>query len=298
MLRLDSLKNLAYEAYEIWNDVKDNVHGFDILGREFSYRNSAIMGVINLSPDSWYRESVALSTEAAVRRGRVLKALGADILDIGAESSLSNAMLADEELQNSRLLPVVKQLSDEGSIVSVETYYPEVTRACFDAGARVLNLTGSSKTDEHYKVVAEYDGAVIICFVQGEHVRAVGDLDLNRDGITMLRDYFNRRIDEAWECGVRRIWIDPGLGFYYRNLQDSALRIRYQMQIFLKSYRLLDLGWPICNALPHAFECFEDEVRTAESLFAVLALLGGTQLFRTHEVAKVRGVLKTLSLWS
>jgi dihydropteroate synthase len=297
MLRLDALSDLALEAKEVWQKIGNEIKVFEIGERKISYEDLGIMGVINLSHDSWYRESVALSVEAAVRRGRVLRALGADILDIGAESSLSNAARADVELQNSRLLPVIKQLSDEGGIISVETYYPEVTKACFEAGARILNLTGSSKSDEHYKIVAEHDGAVIICFVQGEHVRAVGDLDLDRDGITILRDYFNRRIDEALKCGVSKIWIDPGLGFYYQNLQDSVRRIRYQMEIFLKSYRLLELGWPICNALPHAFECFEDEVRTAESLFAVLALLGGTQLFRTHEVAKVRGVLKTLSLW-
>jgi dihydropteroate synthase len=172
-----------------------------------------------------------------------------------------------------------------------------VTRACFDAGARVLNLTGTANTDDHFRIVAEYDGAVIICFVQGEDVRSVGDLNLDGDGIGMLRNYFKRKIDEALKRGVRKIWIDPGLGFYYRNLEDSGRRIRYQMEVFLKSYRLLELGWPICNALPHAFECFEEEVRIAESFFAVLAALGGTQLFRTHEIAKVRGVLKALSLW-
>jgi dihydropteroate synthase len=297
MFRLDSIKDLAIEANEVWRNQGPKVNAFEIAGRIFSYADLGVMGVINLSADSWYRESVALSTEAAVRRGHALRVLGADILDVGAESSLEKAARADAALQNSRLLPVVRQLSEEGCIVSVETYYPEVTRACFEAGARILNLTGGLDLAEHYRVVAEHEGAVVICFVQGAHVRAVGDLDLDRDGITMLRDYFKRRIDEAWDSGVRKIWIDPGLGFYYRNLQDSALRIRYQMEIFLKCYRLLDLGWPICNALPHAFECFEEEVRTAESMFAVLALLGGTQLFRTHEVAKVRGVLRALSLW-
>ncbi|MCS7063754.1 MAG: dihydropteroate synthase [Methylacidiphilales bacterium] len=255
------------------------------------------MGVINLSPDSWYRESVSLSTQAAIRRGLILKAQGADIVDVGAESSLAHAARVDAALQNSRLLPVVRRLSEEGLLVSVETYQPEVTRACFEAGARILNLTGSRSATEHYRVVADYDGAVILCFVEGENVREVGDLDLSREGMEKMKDYFRRRIDEAMGCGVQKIWIDPGLGFYYRNLQDSALRIRYQIDIFLKCYRLWELGWPICNALPHAFECFEEEVRSAEGLFAVLALLGGTHLFRTHEVPKVRAVLQTLSLW-
>jgi len=68
------------------------------------------------------------------------------------------------------------------------------------------------------------------------------------------------------------------------------------MRVFLNSFRLRSLGWPICHALPHAFECFEEEVRAAEPFFAVLALLGQTSLLRTHEVAKVRGVLRAMEL--
>jgi hypothetical protein len=69
------------------------------------------------------------------------------------------------------------------------------------------------------------------------------------------------------------------------------------MRVFLNSFRLRKLGWPICHALPHAFERFGDEVRSAEPFFAVLAALGKTDLFCTHEVPKTRAVLETLALW-
>jgi hypothetical protein len=88
--------------------------------------------------------------------------------------------------------------------------------------------------------------------------------------------------------------LDPGLGFYYRNLQDSAVRVRHQMNIFLNTFRLRELGFPICHALPHAFEFFRDEVRCAEPFFAVLAALGKTDLFRTHEVPRIKAVLDTM----
>ena len=68
------------------------------------------MGVVNLSPDSWYRESVCLSAEAAMRRGKVLAAQGADIVDIGAESTLAHAARADDAAQKSKLIPVIKEL--------------------------------------------------------------------------------------------------------------------------------------------------------------------------------------------
>ena len=255
-----------------------------------------LMGVVNLSADSWYRESVVLNAEAAIRRGRVLHEQGAAIIDVGAESTLAHAAQVDQAAQQSALVPVVRELASAGICVSVETYHPSVTTACLKAGAKVLNLTGTTACAEIFREVADFEAGVIICFVQGDNVREVGELDLGRDPVAALYEFFARQIESATNAGVARIWIDPGLGFYYRNLQDSGARVRHQMHVFLNSFRLRALGWPVCQALPHAFECFEDEVRVAESFFAVLALLGQASLLRTHEIAKVRGVLRTMEL--
>ncbi len=273
------------------------VADFALGSQRFDFaQQTYLMGVVNLSADSWYRESVVLNAEAAIRRGRVLHEQGATIIDVGAESSLAHAALVDGAAQSSALLPVVRELAAAGLCVSVETYHSSVTTACLKAGAKILNLTGTSNSSEIFREVADYNAGVIICFVQGDNVRAVGDFDLSGDPMTMLHDFFARQIESATNAGVSRIWIDPGLGFYYRNLQDSSTRIRHQMQVFLNSFRLRSLGWPICQALPHAFECFEEEVRVAEPFFAVLALLGQVNLLRTHEVAKVRGVLRTMEV--
>jgi dihydropteroate synthase len=252
------------------------------------------MGVINLSADSWYRESVCLTAEAAIDRARVLTAQGADLIDIGAESTLAHAQRVDDSGQKSRLLPIVRALRAEDILVSVETYQPAVTRACLEAGANVLNLTGTDRSEEIYRMVAAHDAAVIICFVEGPNVRQVGDFRLDTDATATMRDYFAREIELATRSGLKKILIDPGLGFYYRNLQDSSVRVRHQMQTFLSTFRLRTLGFPTCHALPHAFEFFGDEVRCAEPFFAVLAALGKTDLFRTHEVPRIKAVLKTL----
>lgn len=270
---------------------------FSLGSQHFAFNTQTyLMGVINLSADSWYRESVSLSADAAIRRGHVLKSTGAAIIDIGAESSLAHAARVDDAQQKSLLLPVVTELAQAGLIVSVETYHPSVTSACLKAGAKVLNLTGTVNTGELFREVADHDAGVILCYVQGNNVREVGDLTLGDDPTEALYAYFGRIIDEATACGVKKIWIDPGLGFYYRNLQDSATRIRHQMNVFLNTFRLRQLGWPVCHALPHAFECFEEEVRSAEPFFAVLALLGKTDLLRTHEVAKVRAVVQAMRI--
>ena len=274
------------------------VKEFSIASHAFSFNTEpAIMGVINLSPDSWYRESVCLSMASAVARGKILSAQGAAIIDVGAESSLAHAARVDAAGQNRKLIPVIKGLRAENILVSVETYQPSVTKSCLEAGANVLNLTGNPAGEEIFRVAAAHDAAVIICFVAGENVREVGDFDLSADPISMMSDYFSRQIEVATRCGVEKIFIDPGLGFYYRNLQDSAVRVRHQMNIFLSSFRLRTLGFPVCHALPHAFEFFGDEVRCAEPFFAVLASLGKTDLFRTHEVARTRAVLETLKVF-
>ena len=274
------------------------VQEFSIGGKKFTFNSQpAIMGVVNLSADSWYRESVCLSVEAAAQRGRVLAAQGAQIIDVGAESTLAHAARIGNAAQKSKLIPVIKELRAAKILVSAETYSPTVTRASLAAGANILNLTGTAGSKEIFKMVADHDAAVIICFVAGKNVREVGDFDLSTDSIPMLREFFARQIELARRGGVEKIFLDPGLGFYYRNLQDSAVRVRHQMKVFLNTFRLRELGFPICHALPHAFEFFGEEVRCAEPFFAVLAALGKTDLFRTHEVPRIKAVLETMRMF-
>jgi dihydropteroate synthase len=274
------------------------VNEFSIGGRNFNFNaRPAVMGVVNLSADSWYRESVCLSADAAIQRGKILAGQGADIIDLGAESTLAHAARAGDGAQNSKLIPVIRALRAEKILVSVETYSPAVTRACLEAGANVLNLTGTEASDEMFRLVAAHDAAVVLCYVAGKNVREAGDFDLSADPLPMLRDFFARQIEVAQRNGVERIFLDPGLGFYYRNLQDSAVRVRYQMNIFLNTFRLRELGFPVCHALPHAFEFFREEVRSAEPFFTVLAALGKTDLFRTHEVPRIKAVLDTLKIY-
>src|SRR5215204_4412020 len=107
------------------------VKEFSIGNRHFAFNSEpALMGVINLSSDSWYRESVCLSAEAAVKRAKVLAAQGAGIIDLGAESTLAHAARMEGDGQNSTLLPVIRALRSENILVSVETYHPVVARAC------------------------------------------------------------------------------------------------------------------------------------------------------------------------
>jgi len=292
MLTLEYLSKLAHQH----RDALDaEVTEFQ-LGKNLPHfpRTPAVMGVVNLSADSWYRESVCLSTDQAVRRARTLMAQGADLIDIGAESTLEHAKVVSPKEQWQQLRPIVETVLAENGVVSLETYDAELAECALKAGVEVINFTGHAHAERIYELCAKYQAAVIICHVQGDDVRNVRDLRFDEDPIDAMCKWFETEIQRAHHLGMRKILIDPGLGFYYTNLKDSATRVKYQMEMFLNTFRLRKLGWPVCHALPHAFEYFGEEVRTAESFFAVLAFLGKTDLIRTHEIAKVKAVLDVM----
>jgi dihydropteroate synthase len=257
-----------------------------------------LMGTVNLSRDSTYRESIAVSVDSALRKARVMAAEGANLVDIGAESSTARAARVSADEQRARLLPVIEGCVDSGVAVSVETYEPTVVEKALAAGAVVLNMTGVQHEDAMLRLAAEHQATVILCYSGGADVREITDVTIDEDPIPGLRDHFARRIDHARSLGAERLVIDPGMGFYYGNLTDPLTRVRHQARVLLQSFRLRELGVPLCNALPHAFDLFEEHFRSAESFFAVLAVLGGTSILRTHEVPQVRAVVASMAALS
>jgi dihydropteroate synthase len=249
-----------------------------------------IMATVNLSRDSTYRESIATGIESAVRKASVAVASGAHFVDIGAESTTARAARVGPDDQLGRLLPVIERCVDAGIAVSVETYDPAVARAGVAAGAQVLNLTGAEHQEEMFDLAAEFGATVILCYVKGGNVREITDVRLDADPIPGLLAHFEERVGMARARGVERIIIDPGMGFYYGNLVDPLTRVRHQTEVILNTFRLRVLGLPICHALPHAFDLFEEHFRSAEGFFAVLAMLGGASVLRTHEVPLVHAV--------
>jgi dihydropteroate synthase len=288
-----SLSALAALHSEYADDLALTVEPVSVGGVTIGGADPVLMGTVNLSRDSTYRESIAVSTDAAVRKARTQVAQGAAIVDVGAESSNAGTTRVDATGQQAALLPVVKALADE-CVVSVETYRPEVVDACLAAGARILNLTGRDREDEMLASAASYGAAVVLCFCEPGDVRTPTDAPTDSDPLPYLLDHFGPRIEHARSLGVEQLVIDPGLGFYYGNLVEPTVRVRHQASVLAQCFRLRRLGVPVCNALPHAFDLFEEEFRKAEGFFAVLARLGGTDLFRTHEVGHVRAVLAAM----
>jgi dihydropteroate synthase len=264
-----------------------------ILG-DHRFEGPVLMGTVNLSRDSTYRESIAVSTESALRKARVMAAEGAVVIDIGAESSTARAARVSADEQIAGLIPVIEPLVRDGILVSTETYEPAVVEAALEAGTTVLNMTGVQHEAAMLDLAASSGATVIMCFSGGANVREIVDLTIGSDPLPDLLAHFEPRLEAARSRGVDRIIIDPGMGFFYGNLTDPLTRARHQATVLLQCFRLRPLGVPVCNALPHAFDLFEEHFRTAEGFYAVLAMLGGTDLLRTHEVAQVRAVVTAM----
>ena len=260
-------------------------------------RDPVVMATVNLSRDSSYRESVAISAESAIRKSLLAVAQGAHCVDIGAESTWDGAEKVDAARQVDALAPVVKALAADGVAVSVESYHPEVVEACLVSGARIVNHTGLSEDDTVFALTAEYDATIVLCHGTTANVRVDADVTLD-DPVQQMTGLLAARVASARAAGVEQIILDPGVGFFYANLPDPMDRVDYQTQVMAQTFRLRTLGLPVCHALPHSFDLFEEEFRTAEGFFTVIARLGGTGVFRTHEVARIVAVLRALGALS
>ncbi len=293
------------DIYEVYDKHKDDyntqVEEFTIGNKKFNFNSqTALLGIINLSNDSWHNHSICYTPEQAIHRGKVLTAQGADIIDIGAESSVPNTQRVDEFKQKSSILPVIEALTQEGVLTSVETYYPEVARVCLKAGAKVVNFTGTENSEEMYRAVADFDAAIIICYLQEKNVRDVEEFDytLAKDPIDLVYDYFGKEIERATKLGVRKIFIDPAVALLGPIKKGSCVstQIKYQIRSLLNAFRLRKLGFPVLYSLFTAREIFGEELRSGQVFTSVFAALGKTDMLRTHEVSKVKAVLECMSL--
>jgi len=201
-----------------------------------------LMGVVNVTPDSFSDGGRWLEPDAAVAHGRDLLAAGADILDIGGESTRPGATrpLVGEELD--RVIPVISELAAEGARVSVDTMRAEVAEAAVAAGAEIVNdVSGGLADPEMYAVVAA-TGATYVAMhwrAHAAHMRDFAVYDAPGGVVSAVRAELAARVDEMRAAGVRdeQIVLDPGLGF--------AKRAEHNWQLLHDLGPLQALGFPV-----------------------------------------------------
>lgn len=266
-------------------DIDPSVPVLDCAGRTLPLDRPRLMGIVNVTPDSFSDGGRHASTRAAIAHGLRLAQEGADILDVGGESTRPGADPVPVEEELRRVIPVVEALvRDSGCIVSVDTRNAEVMRAAIAAGAGLVNDVYALRGEGALAAVADSNAAVCLMHMQGEP-RTMQDAPHYDDVIGEVRSFLAERILACELAGIarRRLVVDPGFGFGKNTQHNLALLAGLD--------RLADLGVPLLAGLSRKRSIGEltgvDEPvqRLHGSVAAaVLAAERGARILRVHDV--------------
>ena len=264
----------------------------DCAGRLLVLDRPRVMGIVNVTPDSFSDGGAHDSVEAAVAHGLRLAAEGADVLDVGGESTRPGAgdVPLDEELR--RVIPVIERLARETALpISVDTSKPEVMRAAVAAGAGLINDVYALRREGALDAAAAAGVPVVLMHMQGEprSMQAAPQYD---DLVGEVHRFLAERIFACEMAGIakKRIVLDPGYGFG-KTTAHNLLLLRQQS-------RLLDLGLPLLAGLSRKRSLGEitgrevGERTYASVAAAVLAAEYGARILRVHDVAATVDALK------
>lgn len=258
---------------------------------EFGFERPLLMGILNITPDSFSDGNQYLQTETAIAHAKQLIADGADILDIGAESTRPGAqpVALDEELR--RLLPVIEALHELNVPLSIDTFKPEVMQAVLAAGADMINDIAGFQNPASIAAVAASDCGLCVMHMQGEP-RTMQANPHYSDVKIEVRDFLQHRVQALVQAGVQpeRIMLDPGLGFGKTAAHNYTL-LRDLEQIQIDSYPWL-IGLSRKSMIGHVVHK-EPQQRVAGSIAGMLAAVArGAAVVRVHDVAESADALK------
>jgi dihydropteroate synthase len=249
-----------------------------------------LMGVINVTPDSFSEAGACFSPAAAIERAQQLAHEGADILDVGGESTRpgANPVSANQEL--SRVMPVIEAVRELGLPLSVDTSKPQVMRAALASGADMINDVNGFRAEGAFEAVAPTCCAVCIMHMQGEP-RTMQAEPRYDDVVGEVGDFLRVRALAAEQAGIdrQRILVDPGFGF--------GKRLEHNLSLLRHLDRLASLGWPLLVGLSRKSMLGSITGREvgervhASVAAALLAVISGARIVRVHDVKATRDAL-------
>ncbi len=242
-----------------------------------------IMGILNVTPDSFSDGGRYLDVDSAVSRAREMVREGADIIDVGGESSRPFSEPVSEEEELRRIIPVIEELEDIKVPLSVDTYKPKVAEEALKRGASIVNDIYGLRKEGMVKIVADYDAAVVIMHMKGEPKNMQRN-PYYEDTIGEIAKFLRDRIEFALRYGIEedRIIIDPGIGFGKR-VEDNLRILKY-----ISAFK--SLGFPIllgASRKSYMGKLFNLDVQDRlETTLAsdVMAVMGGASIIRVHDV--------------
>lgn len=252
-----------------------------------------VMGILNVTPDSFSDGGRFATPEEAVEEARRLIAEGADIVDVGGESTRPGAAPVSEEVELERVLPVVELLGTDPRVrVSIDTMKPRVAAACLQAGATLINDVSGLAQPEMARLAAAAGAGVVIMHMRGTP-QTMRQLAVYADVMAEIVSELRPRVEQARAAGVREIYADPGLGFAKTPAQS--------FEVLRRLGELKELGCPILigpsrksflGVLPGMEEIGERQEGTIAA--AVLAAWNGASIVRVHDVKPVRKALSVV----
>jgi dihydropteroate synthase len=260
-----------------------------------------VMGVLNVTPDSFSDGGRYADLDAAVAHGVLLRDQGADLVDVGGESTRPGAERIDADTEIGRVVPVIRALAAAGVSMSIDTIRASVAAAALEAGATVVNdVSGGLADPTMAKVVADAGCPWVLMHWRG-HSRDMQRLAAYRDVVTEVRDELTQRVEDALAAGVAsdKIIIDPGLGF--------AKTAEHNWQLSTHLDRIIALGYPVLFAAsrksylgrllaePDGTPRAVDQREAATIATTVLAVAAGVWGVRTHDV---RSTVDAIAVWA
>jgi dihydropteroate synthase len=203
-----------------------------------------ILGVLNLSPESMVRESIASGEDETLARARKLAAAGADWIDVGGRSITPDAAMIDDSEEQARLLPAIRVLERNGHAISVDTWSQATARMALEAGAGAINFTGGSITAQTLDALAANSALLFLTFMPYGNAYLMRDARPAAVGIQAVLDHLGPKVEAARSAGIQQLVIDPNLGIVHPGTDDFA-KIHQQLEIVWNLDALRVLGCPI-----------------------------------------------------
>ena len=266
----------------------------DCGGRKLDLSRPAVMGILNVTPDSFSDGGVFLSRENAIAHARRMAEEGADIIDVGGESTRPGAQPVSAQEEMDRVIPVIEALRGKISLpISIDTSKPEVMRAAVAAGAGFINDVRALRDEGALEAAASLHVPVCLMHMQGEP-RRMQENPRYRDAVSDIGDFLRARLQAAQAAGIpaQRLVIDPGFGF--------GKTLEHNLELLRGLKKLQSLGAPILAGLSRksligkALGLPVEGRLYASVALALMAVQNGARIVRVHDVGPT---VEALRMW-
>ena len=272
-----------------------NCSGFSFFEGKLKVGKPAVMGVLNVTPDSFSDGGKHLSLGAAVERGLEMVEQGALFIDVGGESTRPGAALVSEEEELLRVLPVIDSLKRQASVlVSVDTSSPVVMQASYDAGVDLINDVRALRRPGAIEVCAKLPVPVCLMHMQGEP-ESMQNAPTYRNVMEQVIAFLKWRIEECEAGGVsqNRIIVDPGFGFG-KSLEHNLSLLKHLKEFELFGAPIL-VGMSRKTMVGQVLDKTVDQRMIGSLAAAVVAVTNGANIIRVHDVAETVEAIKMTS---